>query len=158
MPRYSLRTLLILTTFVAGCTDQQSTGVFVTSARFGLVQPDGSIVETTRISREPGTRYGWSLEVTPTTKVTRIKEVFTLPQGEKFGPKPKSEPDAIRVVEYSISDDGRIQTEVFEVISRRSFTVVENYSVSGDDSGGHCVIELYVNDILVSTFAFDVVE
>jgi hypothetical protein len=154
---YKLRTLLILlASALAGCADQQDVGVFVTSAKFGLVQPDGSIVETTRISGEPGTRYGWSLEVTPTTRTTRIKEVFTLPPGEKFGPKPQSEPDAIRVVEHSVSDDGRIQTELFEVISRRSFTVVENYSVSGDDSGGHCVIELYVNEIHVSTFDFDV--
>jgi len=154
--RFRLRTLLIVFAALAGCADRSNNGVFITSSRFGLIQPDGSIVETQRVSREPGTLYGWSLEVTPTMNVTRIKEVFTLPTGGKLEPKSGSEPDALNVVEYSISEDGREQTEVIEVKSRRSFTLIDRYSVSPDEPGGHCVIKLYVNDIQVSEFEFDV--
>ena len=94
--------------------------------------------------------------VTPTTGVTRIKEVLTLPEGSKFGPRARSEPGPIKIVEYSESQDGREQTEVFEVKTRRTFTVVDRYSVSADDPPGHGILKLYVNDILVKEIEFDV--
>jgi len=160
MFRFTIRDVLWLTVVVAlcafGCSNRSDTGVFITSTRFGLVQPDDSILDTQRISRKPGTVYGWSLQVTPTSGVTRIKEVLTLPEGSKFGPRSKSDPGAIKIVEYSESEDGREQTEVFEVKTRRTFTVVDRYSVSADDPAGHGVLKLYVNEVLVMETEFEV--
>jgi hypothetical protein len=160
MFRFTIRELFLLTVVGSGCpfgcSTRPDTGVFVTLTRFGVVQPDDSIVDTQRISRKLGTVYGWSLQVTPTSDVTRIKEVLTLPEGSKFGPRAKSEPGAIKIVEYSESEDGREQTEVFEVKTRRTFTVVDRYIVSADDPPGHGVLKLYVNGVLVKEIDFDV--
>jgi hypothetical protein len=137
-------------------TQSNNSGVFVTSSNFGLIQPDGSIQSTLQIPHKSGTVFGWSLNVTPSGGVTRIREVFVIPEGGSFGPKPSSNPREIKVIEYTISADGREQTEVFEVQTRRSFTVIDQYTVDEDEPPGQGHVILHVNEIEVARFDFEV--
>jgi hypothetical protein len=135
---------------------RNSFGVFITSSNFGLIQPDGSIHSTLQIPHKSGTRFGWSLNITPSGGMTRIREVFVLPEGGTFGPKPESNPQELNVVEYTISADGREQTEVFEIQTHRSFTVIDQYPVDEDEPPGHGHVILHVNEIEVARFDFEV--
>ncbi len=154
----ALCTAALAIALVVGCSRPSSSGTFITLTKFGLVGSDGSIVEARQIPHQPGTLYGWSLQVTPTLGSTRIKEVFTLPEGGKFESKPGTNPGELKNIEYQISDDGREQTETFLVRSRRQFTIIDKYAVSSDDPVGTYRIKLFVNDIEVADFEFEVAD
>lgn len=143
---------------IQAAKEQGGRGTFITSTNFGLVQPDNSIVAAARVPRRVGVSYGWSLYVYPAGDVTRIREVFVLAEGGKFGEIGPPKSSELKVVERTISADGREKTEVFEVRSRRAFTIRQDYTVADDDPAGHYEIKLYVDETDVARFGFEIVD
>jgi hypothetical protein len=121
----------------AGCANAPSHVTHVASVKFGLVQSDGTILETRNIQHKAGTEYGWLLDVTSTAAEVRIKEVLELPGPAAWGTPPPVA-SGVRRISHSISEDQRTQMEEFAVDARSGFSLQEKYIIAaGDPVGDH---------------------
>lgn len=122
---------------------------------FGILIKDQSGKETFKpantVPLVEGQAYGWVIKLSPGSTKVKWKEVFILPAtpdtwgpGEASGKHKISEDRKVSITEKEVSvDDGYIQNF---------------WNVAPGDPVGEYVIHVYVNDLLLQTFKFNVVK
>lgn len=122
---------------------------------FGIIAKDDQSGEkfqiTDTVPLVEGQAYGWIIKLGPGAIKVNVKEVFELPA------KPDTWGSAEASEVREISRDGRISTTEKMVVVEDGF--IQNFwSVAIGDPPGDYVIRIYVDDRLLETFRFKIVE
>ena len=122
---------------------------------FGIIEinPDGEeeFVVTDRVPLVEGQFYGWVIKVKPGYTKVKWKEVFELPEAPQTWSVDETSGDVV------ISGDRKVSVTEGEVFVQDGY--IGNYwSVVPGDPPGEYIMRVYVNDHLVETFRFKVME
>ena len=122
---------------------------------FGIIEinPNGEeeFVVTDRVPLIEGQFYGWVVKVGPGFTKVKWKEVFELPEAPQTWGVEETSGDVV------ISEDGKVSVTEGEVFVQDGY--IGNYwSVVAGDPPGDYIMRVYVNDHLVETFRFRVME
>ena len=122
---------------------------------FGIItkndQGDEKFRITDTVPLAEGQAYGWIIKLEPGVRKVNVKEVFELPA------KPETWGSGEADMERSISKNGTISTTEKMMVVEDGF--IQNFwSVAAGDPPGDYVIRVYVDDHLLETFRFKVLE
>jgi hypothetical protein len=122
---------------------------------FGIIEKDAqgkeSFVKTDRVPLQEGQAYGWMIRLARPAAKVKWKEVFTLPAApETWGTLDQG-------ASLNVSPDRKVFVTEKEEPPREG--IISNFwSVAPGDPPGPHVIRVYINDVLVETFHFKMVE
>ncbi|QXE21706.1 hypothetical protein B6N60_00383 [Richelia sinica FACHB-800] len=127
--------------------------VIVNNAEFGIKRINrgkANFIPTTQVPLQEGYVYGWRIQLDKYQGEVKWREVLRLPKAPETWSTEFSE-------DFSISKDGKTAT------SKRSQTpvngVIENFwTIAPGDPVGKHQIEVYIDERLIATFDFEVVE
>lgn len=130
-------------------------GVRIERAEFGVIRDLGSpaaLLTPTRVVKRDGRPIGWVIDLRTEKPEVRWREEFVMPVApEKWG----LPPDSTDVRPPMISADRRMATT-----ERRSVpaggTIDHTWSLDATDPTGPHTMRVYVEDVLVATFEFEV--
>lgn len=122
---------------------------------FGIIEtnPNGEeqFVVTDRVPLVEGQFYGWVIKISPGFTKVKWKEVFELPEAPQTWSVEETSGDIL------ISQDRTVSVTEGEVFVQDGY--IGNYwSVVAGDPPGDYIMRVYVNDHLVETFRFKVME
>jgi len=127
--------------------------IVVNKAEFGvkIVNPEGKVnfFPTTTVPLKEGDAYGWKITLDNYQGKVKWREVLTLPQAPETWTTQDNR-------NFSISADGKTATSTRTVTPVNG--VIENFWIisPGDPLGKH-QIEVYIDERLIGTFAFEIV-
>ena len=127
--------------------------IVVNKTEFGvkIVNPEGKVnfFPTTTVPLKEGDAYGWKITLDNYQGNVKWREVLTLPQPPETWTTQDNK-------NFSISADGKTATSTRTVTPVNG--VIENFWIisPGDPLGKH-QIEVYVDERLIGTFAFEIV-
>ena len=127
--------------------------IVVNKTEFGvkIVNPEGKVnfFPTTTVPLKEGDAYGWKITLDNYQGNVKWREVLTLPQAPETWTTQDNR-------NFSISADGKTATSTRTVTPVNG--VIENFWIisPGDPLGKH-QIEVYVDERLIGTFAFEIV-
>ena len=127
--------------------------IVVNKTEFGvkIVNPEGKVnfFPTTTVPLKEGDAYGWKITLDNYQGNVKWREVLTLPQPPETWTTQDNR-------NFSISADGKTATSTRTVTPVNG--VIENFWIisPGDPLGKH-QIEVYVDERLIGTFAFEIV-
>ena len=127
--------------------------IVVNKTEFGvkIVNPEGKVnfFPTTTVPLKEGDAYGWKITLDNYQGNVKWREVLTLPQPPETWTTQDNR-------NFSISADGKTATSTRTVTPVNG--VIENFWIisPGDPLGKH-QIEVYIDERLIGTFAFEIV-
>ena len=127
--------------------------IVVNKTEFGvkIVNPEGKVnfFPTTTVPLKEGDAYGWKITLDNYQGNVKWREVLTLPQPPETWTTQDNK-------NFSISADGKTATSTRTVTPVNG--VIENFWIisPGDPLGKH-QIEVYIDERLIGTFAFEIV-
>ena len=127
--------------------------IVVNKTEFGvkIVNPEGKVnfFPTTTVPLKEGDAYGWKITLDNYQGNVKWREVLTLPQAPETWTTQDNR-------NFSISADGKTATSTRTVTPVNG--VIENFWIisPGDPLGKH-QIEVYIDERLIGTFAFEIV-
>ena len=127
--------------------------IFVNKSEFGvrIINSSGKVnfFQTTKVPLKEGDAYGWRITIDNYQGKVKWREVLTLPQAPETWTTENNK-------NFSISKDGKTATSTRTVTPVNG--VIENFwtIAAGDPLGKH-QIEVYIDERLIGTFAFEIV-
>jgi len=122
---------------------------------FGIIEinhnGEGEFVITDSVPLIEGQFYGWVIKLGPGFAKVKWKEVFELPKApQNWGVEETSG-------DYVISEDRKVSVTEGEAFVQGGY-IANYWSVMAGDPPGDYIMHVYVNDHLVETFRFRVVN
>ena len=147
--------ILVLFSNTALATSSKPTPQINHTGVFGIIVKDQQGKENFQVTNTvpllKDQSYGWVIRLDPTISKTKWKEVFELPT------KPKTWGAGEEEGMHDISENRTTSITERDVIVEDGY--IQNFwKVAAGDPTGDYIIRVYVNDVLLETFKFKVVE
>ncbi|MUG92172.1 hypothetical protein F7734_06750 [Scytonema sp. UIC 10036] len=138
-----------------GSQSHSTSKLAVAKAEFGLVKVNPqdykvSFTPTNKVPLENETAYGWRIQLKGYQGQVTWREVYRLPKAaQNWGPPASAE--------FSVSGD-KTQATTLRTVYTKNGVIGNTWTVSPGDPSGKHTIEVFVNNIQVGKFEFNLVS